>query len=77
MFVTILLFCCNYFCTAFTIGADTEAKNNNGMTPLMWACQNGYKEVSALLLEHGEVPLRIYIAEVFGMFCSVRMTLRA
>ena len=40
----------------------------------MWACQNGYKKLSALLLEHGELPLRIYIAEVSGMFCSLRIT---
>ena len=45
----------------FTIGADPQAKSNNGFTPLMWACRKGNKEVSALLLEHGELPLYIYI----------------
>ena len=61
MFVTVLLFCCNYFCTAFTIGADTEAKDYNGFTTLMWACRRGNKEVSTLLLEHGELPLYILL----------------
>ena len=48
------------FCTAFTIGADPQAKENNGITPLMWACIEGHKEVSGLLLEHGE-PLYILL----------------
>ena len=61
MFVTVLLFCCNHFCTAFTIGADPQAKDNNGCTPLMLACSNGHNEVTALLLEHGELPLYILL----------------
>ena len=56
MFVTNLLSCCNHnFCTAFTIGADPQAKTNAGYTPLMCACQEGRKEVCAVLLEHGEL----------------------
>ena len=30
-------------------------------TPLMLACQFGHKEVSKLLLEHGELPLYILL----------------
>ena len=56
MFVTNLLSCCNHnFCTAFTIGADPQAKTNAGITPLMFACQRDHKEVCAVLLEHGEL----------------------
>ena len=74
MFVTILLSCCNHFVLHLsTIGADPQAKDNNGSTPLLLACGRGHKEVSALLLEHGEPPI-VYIAEVFGMFCSIRIT---
>ena len=56
MFVINLLSCCNHnFCTAFTIGADSQAKDNDGCTPLMFACDRGHKEVCAVLLEHGEL----------------------
>ena len=56
MFVTNLLSCCNHnFCTAFTIGADPQAKTNAGTTPLLFACDRGHKEVCAVLLEHGEL----------------------
>ena len=62
MFVTNLLSCCNHFVLHLcTIGADPQAKDNNGGTPLMLACRKGYKEVSALLLEHGEPPLYILL----------------
>ena len=55
MFVTILFSCCNYFAMHFySIGADPKAKDNIGDTPLSWACRKGHKDISALLLEHGE-----------------------
>ena len=55
MFATNLLSCCNDFVLHLQcIGADPKAKDNDGDTPLKWACTNGLKEVSALLLEHGE-----------------------
>jgi len=34
-------------------GADIEARNNNGLTPLGFASFNGHKEVAELLLKHG------------------------
>ena len=69
MFVTILPSCYNHFLSTLTIGADPETKNNNGLTPLMWSCLEGHKEVSALLLEHGELPL--YIIMLKCLECSV------
>ena len=62
MFVTILLSCCNNFVLhLYTIGADPQAKDKDGYTPLFWACYEGHKEVSGLLLEHGELPLYILL----------------
>ncbi|HWB58001.1 MAG TPA: ankyrin repeat domain-containing protein [Chthoniobacteraceae bacterium] len=34
-------------------GADINAKDGQGMTPLAWAAYNGHDDVCALLLEHG------------------------
>lgn len=34
-------------------GADVNAKDNNGNTPLHWAAKDGQKEVAALLIEKG------------------------
>ena len=61
MFDTFFFVLLQSFCTAFTIGADPQAKDNDGDTPLMWACHLGHKEVSTLLLEHGEPPLYILL----------------
>ncbi len=41
----------------FIIGADIEAKDQNGDTPLTLACQNNHLEVIKLLLEKGLLPL--------------------
>jgi len=34
-------------------GADVNAKDNNGITPLMYAVEKGDSEVVAFLVEHG------------------------
>ena len=34
-------------------GADVNAKNNDGWTPLHYASRNGHTEIVKLLLEHG------------------------
>ena len=34
-------------------GADKEAKDNSGYTPLLWTSKNGKAEVVKLLLEYG------------------------
>ena len=34
-------------------GADTEAKDQNGWTPLFWAARLGYTEVVKLLVSKG------------------------
>jgi ankyrin repeat protein len=34
-------------------GANIEAKNNNGNTPLHWACSHGHVQVFKELVEHG------------------------
>ena len=49
------------FGTVFAIGADPQAKDNHRQTPLIWTCLNGHKKVTALLLEHGELPLYILL----------------
>ena len=55
MFVTNLFSCCNHIALhLYTIGADPKAKDIDGETPLMWTCRRGHKDISALLLEHGE-----------------------
>ena len=36
-------------------GADTESKDSIGLTPLMYVCINGHREVAAALLDHGEL----------------------
>ena len=46
--------CCVIYCIALTTGADTEAKDKFGMTPLMYACRGGHKDVVSNLIEHGE-----------------------
>ena len=38
-------------CIPFTTGADANAKNIDGNSPLMGACQYGHKEVADLLIE--------------------------
>lgn len=38
----------------FTAGAEPEAANKFGKTPLMYACDYSEVEVAAVLLEHGE-----------------------
>jgi ankyrin repeat protein len=34
-------------------GADVQAKNSDGRTPLLWACEKGLAEVALSLLEKG------------------------
>ena len=34
-------------------GADVNAKNNDGWTPLHWASENGHEAIVSLLLEKG------------------------
>jgi len=34
-------------------GADVNKSNNNGDTPLLIVCQNGYLEIVELLLKNG------------------------
>jgi ankyrin repeat protein len=34
-------------------GAEVNAMNNNGATPLYWALYNGRKDVAELLRQHG------------------------
>ena len=46
--------CCVICCIALTTGADKEAKDINGMTPLMHACLQGHKDVVSHLIQHGE-----------------------
>ena len=46
--------CCAICCIALTTGADTEAKDEYGRTPLMYACRGGHKDVVSNLIEHGE-----------------------
>ena len=46
--------CCVICCIALTTGADTEAKDKYGRTPLMYACIEGHKDVVSNLIEHGE-----------------------
>ena len=46
--------CCVICCIALTTGADTEAKDKYGWTPLMHACTEGHKDVVSNLIEHGE-----------------------
>ena len=36
-------------------GADTDAKDSSGWTPLMYACAHGHREVAAIILDHGEL----------------------
>ena len=43
-----------YHCIPFTTGADANAKNMVGDTPLMIACEYGHSEVADLLIGHGE-----------------------
>jgi ankyrin repeat protein len=38
-----------------SVGADVNAKDNNGITPLHWACNKGHVQVFQALLEHGVV----------------------
>ena len=49
-----LLPCCVICCIALTTGADTEGKDQFGMTPLLYACNGGHKDVVSNLIEHGE-----------------------
>ena len=49
-----LLPCCVICCIALTTGADTEAKDQFGITPLMRACIGGHKDVASHLIEQGE-----------------------
>jgi ankyrin repeat protein len=37
----------------FSVGADVNAKNQNGSTPLHWACVMGHVQVFKELVEHG------------------------
>ena len=53
-YCSITLLCHLFHCIHYT-GADTEAKNSSGRTPLMFACINSHREVAAALLEHGEL----------------------
>ena len=46
--------CCVICCIALTTGADKEGKDQFGMTPLMYACRGGHKDVVSNLIEHGE-----------------------
>ena len=46
--------CCVICCIALTTGADKEAKDENGWTPLLHACFQGHKDVALQLIEHGE-----------------------
>ena len=39
---------------ALTIGADTEVKDKDRTTPLIYACIGGHKDVASHLIEHGE-----------------------
>jgi ankyrin repeat protein len=32
-------------------GADIDAKTNDGMTPLHWACEKGHTEVAMALMD--------------------------
>ena len=41
-------------CIPFTTGADANAKDRRGNTPLMIACECGHREVAILLIGHGE-----------------------
>ena len=45
---------CVICCIALTTGADKEAKDINGWTPLMHACLQGHKDVASHLIQHGE-----------------------
>jgi ankyrin repeat protein len=36
-----------------SVGADVNAKSNDGWTPLLWACFNGHSQVVIELLQHG------------------------
>jgi ankyrin repeat protein len=36
-------------------GADVQAKNSHGVTPLLLACENGHYEIAALLRIKGAV----------------------
>ena len=51
--------CCVICCMALTTGADKEAKDEYGRTPLQLACVRGHKDVALHLLEHGE-PLHLF-----------------
>ena len=57
---------CVISCIALTTGADTEVQDVYGMTPLMWACDGGHKDVATYLLEHGEPP---HFLIVSSMLC--------
>ena len=46
--------CCVICCIALTTGADKEAKDQFGQTPLMCACFEGRKDVASHLIQHGE-----------------------
>ena len=43
-----------HHCIPFTTGADADAKDRLGNTPLMRACENDHSEVASLLIGHGE-----------------------
>ena len=46
--------CCVICCIALTTGADTEAKDKNGWTPLVYACVERHKDIASHLIQHGE-----------------------
>ena len=51
--------CCVICCIALTTGADKEAIDKYGWTPLLHACAEGHKDVASHLLEQGE-PLHLF-----------------
>ena len=40
-------------CLLLQHGADVDVKNKYGLTPLMWAANNGHSDIASLLLQHG------------------------
>jgi serine/threonine-protein phosphatase 6 regulatory ankyrin repeat subunit B len=68
-------------------GAPVDAKNNNGLTPLMWAAWNGHKDICELLLTHnahvdakdnnGSTPLILAAWNGHADVCKLLLTHKA
>ena len=53
--IVVFALSCHLLQSIHYAGADTEAKDKDGWTPLMYACRYGHREVAAALLDHGEL----------------------